>query len=413
MKYRLFTLSLLVFLGLFGALPLITSTDTTAQAEDGQRCFPETGECIAGPILDYWEANGGLPVFGYPITPLRIETIDGWTGPTQWFERDRLEDHGTRGVLAGRLGVELLALQGQPWETFPQATRAPGGCIFFTETRHTVCEPFLSHWSVNGGLERFGYPITEPFQATIGAWTGTVQYFERRRMELHIELPGLPILLGHLGTEVLNYSAAPIAGAPGTPGEAPPPAGPTPACVDTLLPRTSPNSAILRSAYEQVPFRSVLGCPIAYAASTPAALQRMERGQMLWIDLGSRIASPVPPTMARRFIFTITPGPRYNRYEDTWVAGVDPMTYDIRPPHDGLYVPWGGFGKLWVYDSNVRNALGWAVQQRAQEGSADVVIFDNIYNDPANLGTMVLFHETGTVYTFGRLDKPDEVNVYP
>ncbi len=55
-------------------------------------------------------------MFGYPVGPQQIETNnDGWTGPTQWFERDRLEDHGAQSVMAGRLGTYYLELQGRPW----------------------------------------------------------------------------------------------------------------------------------------------------------------------------------------------------------------------------------------------------------------------------------------------------------
>src|SRR5690348_14348569 len=65
-----------------------------AVAQQPQRCFPETGYCISGTIREYWERNGGLPVFGYPITSQQVETGEGtWSGPVQWFERDRLEDH--------------------------------------------------------------------------------------------------------------------------------------------------------------------------------------------------------------------------------------------------------------------------------------------------------------------------------
>ncbi|MCG8350031.1 MAG: class F sortase, partial [Chloroflexales bacterium] len=34
--------------------------------QSDQRCF-ETGYCISGPIREYWEQNGGLAIFGYPI----------------------------------------------------------------------------------------------------------------------------------------------------------------------------------------------------------------------------------------------------------------------------------------------------------------------------------------------------------
>ncbi|MEI7772283.1 MAG: hypothetical protein WCI67_19995, partial [Chloroflexales bacterium] len=102
---------LLILTVLLTAAPPVT-------AQTDQRCFPETGFCIAGPIRAYWERNGGLPVFGYPIGPQQNETVEGtWSGPTQWFERDRLEDHSNEGldVLAGRLGARYLELTGRPW----------------------------------------------------------------------------------------------------------------------------------------------------------------------------------------------------------------------------------------------------------------------------------------------------------
>jgi hypothetical protein len=183
--------------------PVIVNDPSDMLPQPGdQRCFPETGHCISGPIRAYWEANGGLPVFGYPITALANQTnADEFTGPTQWFERDRLEDHTAegKGVLAGRLGAQKLAMEGRPWETLPQASRGPTGCRFFFETAHSLCPPFLAYWEQNGGLERFGFPISERGTETNAAgFTGTVQWFERRRMEDH----GGTVLLGLLGREI-------------------------------------------------------------------------------------------------------------------------------------------------------------------------------------------------------------------
>jgi hypothetical protein len=87
-----------------------------AEAQQRTRCF-ETGYCVSGAILRYWEQNGGLPIFGYPISEQRVTTIEyTWIGPVQWFERDRLEDHSNegQGVLAGRLGVRYLELTNRP-----------------------------------------------------------------------------------------------------------------------------------------------------------------------------------------------------------------------------------------------------------------------------------------------------------
>lgn len=38
--------------------------------DDGdQRCFPQTRQGVTGRIREFWEQNGGLPGFGYPIAP--------------------------------------------------------------------------------------------------------------------------------------------------------------------------------------------------------------------------------------------------------------------------------------------------------------------------------------------------------
>src|SRR5690349_2420306 len=121
-----------------GALALLIAPAATsiAQAQAGERCFPETNQCISGPIRAYWERNGGLSIFGYPISPQRIESVEGQPFPVQWFERDRLEDHGREGVLAGRLGARLLELTYRPWEYFGKlaASDVASGCQFFPQT---------------------------------------------------------------------------------------------------------------------------------------------------------------------------------------------------------------------------------------------------------------------------------------
>ena len=39
--------------------------------------------------------------------------------------------------------------------------KAAIGCRYFPQTGHSLCGIFLSYWLNNGGLERFGYPVTE------------------------------------------------------------------------------------------------------------------------------------------------------------------------------------------------------------------------------------------------------------
>src|SRR3712207_72575 len=82
----------IIAIALLLALVPLGYAGNRAFAQD-QRCFPQTGQCISGRFRQFWEQNGGLPVFGYPITPARNETNpdNGQSYLTQWFERNRFE----------------------------------------------------------------------------------------------------------------------------------------------------------------------------------------------------------------------------------------------------------------------------------------------------------------------------------
>ncbi len=60
----------------FAALAILTTVvfavlapvaASSALAAPGDLCFKETGQCINGRFREYWERNGGLAVFGFPI----------------------------------------------------------------------------------------------------------------------------------------------------------------------------------------------------------------------------------------------------------------------------------------------------------------------------------------------------------
>lgn len=198
---------IIAVLGIAATLATLIPAATQAQSST-QRCFAETGYCISGPIRSYWERNGGLAVFGYPISAQQTETVEGRTIPVQWFERDRLEIQRDGTITAGRLGARFLEVTGRPWSYGPN--RAPqNDCVTFQATGHALCGAFRSYWERNGGLERFGYPITGVIEETLEGRTYSVQYFERRRMEYHPENAGTPyaVLLGLLGQEI--YSGNP------------------------------------------------------------------------------------------------------------------------------------------------------------------------------------------------------------
>jgi hypothetical protein len=196
-----------------------------AVAQTDQRCFPETGQCISGRIREFWEQNGGLPVFGFPTTDQHEEQIEGRSFQVQWFERNRLELHPENArpydVLLGRLGVDRLAQQGRDWFTFPKGGEQPG-CQHFAATGHTVCGAILAYFRSHGldlsqpgtteaeSLALFGLPISEAATETNGSGaTVETQWFERARFEVHPEIgPGV-VLLGLLGNEIRAGAAAP------------------------------------------------------------------------------------------------------------------------------------------------------------------------------------------------------------
>ena len=92
--------------------------DLAAPVADA-RTFPATGQTVRGPFLAFWLARGGLPVFGYPLTPERREGAL----TVQWFERARFELHRGGVIMLGRVGAELLEAR----QRSPVAGRQSGG----------------------------------------------------------------------------------------------------------------------------------------------------------------------------------------------------------------------------------------------------------------------------------------------
>jgi hypothetical protein len=192
-----------------------------AAAQGESRFFPETGQTVSGPFLDYWQQNGGLALFGYPIGDAHdeVDPISGKTYRVQWFERERFELHpeyaGTsHEVLLGLLGRQLTRGREdepafQPVDAVPTTT----DYAFFPETRHSISFEFKTYWEQNGGLPIFGYPISEPFEESnpSDGLIYTVQYFERARFELHPEQPApYRVLLGRLGAQLMPAASPAI-----------------------------------------------------------------------------------------------------------------------------------------------------------------------------------------------------------
>jgi hypothetical protein len=226
---------------------LLVQPAIRVQAQD-QRCFsdeaPAITACIEGRFLTFWEANGGLAVFGYPLTDLRTTQTEDGTFLMQYFERARFELHPENAppydVLLGRLGVESLRDQGQDVSAFPTETPIEG-CQFWAETQHNVCGAFLDAWLSEGiqldddpelsDVERlalWGLPLSSAVTVTTDGGVMLTQYFERARFE---QQPDGRVTFGLLGAELLAIS-----------GGAPTPAEPTPPAPAQPLPPPAPSA---------------------------------------------------------------------------------------------------------------------------------------------------------------------------
>ena len=199
-------------------------------------CFREVGDtCIEDPFRAYWEQQGGLYQFGYPLAPgFREVEADGNTYWVQYFERARFEWHQENpapyDVLLGLLGNEITVERRTVREAPFLARPRPAGCAatveicasgnnsrWFAATGHHLGfaaghdaasnlagREIAQRWQNQGALPVYGYPISEVFAER--GYDGDlhyVQYFERHRLEYHPVNPApYDIQLGQLGRQI-------------------------------------------------------------------------------------------------------------------------------------------------------------------------------------------------------------------
>lgn len=176
----------------------------------GVRYFPATGHNVQGEFLAFFDRYGGEAIFGLPRTEEFIQ--DGLK--VQYFQRARMEYHPYNPepyrvqltLLGDLLGYRLPPIPASsiPPPNHPQRR-------YYPQTGHTLSYTFLEYFDRHGGLDVFGYPITElMIEGGI-----VVQYFQRGKMEWHPENP-IPyqVTLGNLGEEYIrriNLSASYLA----------------------------------------------------------------------------------------------------------------------------------------------------------------------------------------------------------
>lgn len=192
----------LILLLLFLVLPSCRGKAPATVAVGDVRYFAETGHTVRGEFLEFFQAQGGVESFGYPLTEEII--IDGWT--VQYFEKGRLEHHPENKpayrITVGWLG-DLLHRRRPPIPPANIPAAIDPRRRYFPQTGHTVGGDFLHYFEAHGDSVRFGLPISEPY-----LWEGRLtQDFQSARFfwtpgqetpvsleeigRVHIEVSGL------------------------------------------------------------------------------------------------------------------------------------------------------------------------------------------------------------------------------
>ncbi len=317
-----------------------------------RRQFPETGQTVQGAFLDYFEQKGGVARFGNPLSGEFNENGKS----VQYFEYARFEWNpgsppATR-VLLGLLGSELHGVESAvpafapPWNS---------NFRYFSETGHTVSNAFLRYFNANGGVEFFGYPITETYEEG-GA---TIQWFQRRKL-LYVNNA---VREEALGRTRFN---------PDQEG------------------RFEPEQIFLLYLTDNASVRDKLGKGLEDAQNPTVAYQPFEGGQMLWRSDTNQIC-------------VLYNDGGWQVYANPWRPG-DPASANLRPPTN-RYEPLLGLGAVWRSIGAQGSKLGWATDEQLDgRGTVQRFQFGTMLYNPVNDRLYVLYANAGWF---------DRENLYP
>lgn len=135
----------------------------------------------------------------------------------------------------------------------------------------------------------------------------------------------------------------------------------------------------LGALYQSDPSIAVaIGCPLAGAPNAvDSAYQPFQNGLMVWV------AAP-----GQSLIYALYGNGTYQRFNDTFLEGVDPSSGGAVPP-PGLLEPVRGFGKVWRENPSARDTLGWALTGESG-GTAEILLFER--------GEMLRVPQSGQTY---------------
>jgi len=195
----------------------VTQTKATAAQEAQREYFPGTGHWVLGDFLiAYRSVAKPELLYGLPITDEFPSAAAGGR-KVQYFEHVRFELRSDNPlelrVVKSELGRTLYD-QEPPGMVIP-LPQGDTGCQFFKETGFQVCYAFLDFFDTYGGIDQFGYPISDLEEHD----TFAVQYFQFARLEYHPEQPaGKEVILTDVGRRYFTLFEDPRLALPVTNG---------------------------------------------------------------------------------------------------------------------------------------------------------------------------------------------------
>lgn len=175
--------------------------DRASNLGAGYTFVSQTGHNMPDVIAKYWNAKGGVPSLGYPLSELFIRKANGEQHVYQYFERVLVEYlPDSNSVALAPLGSWFGEVNG-PYDTvtaFDSTTKKR----YVGATGHSIAGGILQWYAANGDGDMFGAPISEeaPYTTNDGR-NVTAQLFERARIEM--DASGA-VTLGRLGAEWLS-----------------------------------------------------------------------------------------------------------------------------------------------------------------------------------------------------------------
>ncbi|MBN9393358.1 MAG: polysaccharide deacetylase family protein [Chloroflexi bacterium] len=132
--------------------------------------FPQTGHTLSHGFLAYWQNNGGLPAFGYPLSEEFQEKNpdDGQTYTVQYFERARFEYHPEHAGTPYEVQLGLLGRQYAATQDYDSALFAPVKSLLLG-SQESVAVPSLMYHHIRD--------LTQPLNSDLNNYSVTPAAF--------------------------------------------------------------------------------------------------------------------------------------------------------------------------------------------------------------------------------------------